>query len=115
MTLGVNMPLTSKSLGAIMVAVAASTALLTYTTESLTVLLGVIILTTLILASARLIDKQLEWREAVNLFLLLLLSASIGSFIGSIVSSTLYSALVAFSILMVSLIYLLIAMKVYKH
>jgi|GEM_PF-2523371 uncharacterized membrane protein YfcA len=115
MTLGANMSATSRILVGIMIMVIVSTALLTYTNESLMVLLGVVILVAALLASARLIDKQLEWREALNLFILLLLSASIGSFIGGIVSSTLYSALVAFSILMISLIYLFIAMKVYKH
>ncbi|MEM0368198.1 MAG: hypothetical protein QXD50_03195 [Desulfurococcaceae archaeon] len=109
------MPASGMKLGGIMMLTTVSAALLTYSTESLATLLGVVILISVILVSARFVDKQLTWSEAIGLFLLILLSLSIGSFVGSLLSRTLYSILVSFSILVVLLIYSISITMVYKR
>lgn len=109
------MQASGKTLGVIMTLATTSMILVTYSTESTMILLGVVMLIPAILISARLVDKQLTWSEAVGLTLLILLSLSVGSFIGSIASRTLYSILMASSILIVTLIYSVFITMVYRH
>jgi small-conductance mechanosensitive channel len=72
---------------------------------SLIVLLGVTLL------SARLIDRELNEREALGFYLIILVAVSTGSLIGAILSWSLHGAILSVSIVTSSFTYSVIALR----
>lgn len=105
------MPVLGRLIGLLLALQLVAIALISYTnaTEFFTTGASMYAVCTILLA--RYVDKYAEWKDATGVYALILLCTGMGALISASISRTLYSVVVALSIVLVVIVYAVALMK----
>lgn len=106
------MPVLGKLIGLLLALQLVAVALVSYTSSMEFTVTGVSIYAVCAVLLARYIDSHTEWRDAAGVYALILLCTGVGAMVGALVSRTLYSTLVALSMVLIVTAYAIALIKV---
>lgn len=103
--------LTNRRLNFLLIMIAAVTALLVTCPSQFLLIAGIALFAILIMYLTRQVDRYLDKRDSIGLYILISIAIVIGSTIGVIITRSLHSSLIALSIVISTLIYVVIVVR----
>lgn len=106
------MPVLGKLIGLLLAIQLVAVALLSYTDSTVFFMVGISIYAFCAVLLARYIDKYTEWKDSISVYALILLCTGMGALVGALISRTLYSLLVALSVVLIVIAYATVLIRV---